>query len=399
MLRLNKEDIVTYRKRSLDEHLRNDGKPKRILALDGGGLRGILTIGILQKIEDILRERHGNSTDFRLCHYFDLIAGTSTGAIIAATLAKGWTVEEIREKYESLGKNVFKKSLLRKGFLRAKYDEDKLIEELKKVYGANTKLGDANELPTGLLIIMKRLDTGSPWPIGNNPRGKYFDSHPGGTIGNGEYPLWQVVRASTAAPAYFDPQSITIIDKPGHEPLKGEFIDGGASPFNNPALQAFMYATIEGYRIGWPIGADKLLVVSIGTGVADPEVKKSNLTVKHAVNALLSLMDDCASLQETMLQWMSSSRTARKIDGELGDLQDDLVAQAPLLSYLRYNVDLRQKSVQELDPTLTDSEKIESLSSMDAPKNMKLLHRLGTLAAARDISASDFASIFDLRAE
>ena len=160
-----------------------------------------------------------------------------------------------------------------------------------------------------------------------------------------------------------------------------------------------MYATIEGYRIGWPIGADKLLVVSIGTGVADPEVKKSNLTVKHAVNALLSLMDDCASLQETMLQWMSSSRTARKIDGELGDLQDDLVAQAPLLSYLRYNVDLRQKSVQELDPTLTDSEKIESLSSMDAPKNMKLLHRLGTLAAARDISASDFASIFDLRAE
>ena len=186
MLRLNKEDIVTYRKRSLDEHLRNDGKPKRILALDGGGLRGILTIGILQKIEDILRERHGNSTDFRLCHYFDLIAGTSTGAIIAATLAKGWTVEEIREKYESLGKNVFKKSLLRKGFLRAKYDEDKLLDELKKVYGANTKLGDANELPTGLLIIMKRLDTGSPWPIGNNPRGKYFDSHPGGTIGNGE---------------------------------------------------------------------------------------------------------------------------------------------------------------------------------------------------------------------
>jgi len=386
---------VAYKQKNRDEHFENDGKPKRILALDGGGLRGILTVGILQKMEDILRQRHGNSSDFRLCHYFDLIAGTSTGSIIAAALAIGWSVEQIREKYFSLGEKVFEKSFLRQGLFRAKYDESKLIDELKAVYGADTTLG-SRALETGLLVMTKRLDTGSPWPVSNNPRGKYYASREGGTIGNGDYPLWQVVRASTAAPAYFDLERITIAQKPGHKDLVGDFIDGGASPFNNPALQAFMYATMDGYRVGWPTGADKLLLVSVGTGAADPQVKKASITAMHAVGALLSLMDDCASLQETLLQWLSNSPTARPIDRELGDLRHDLVAGAPLLSYLRYNVDLREESVQALAPSVTDSEAIASLSAMDAPENMKLLHELGMLAAQRDVSAEDFASNFDL---
>ena len=108
-----------------------------------------------------------------MCHYFDLIAGTSTGAIIAATLAIGWTVEEIRSKYMTLGEVVFTRSLLRQGVLRAKYDEAKLIAELKKVYGAKTTLAGP-DLKTGLLVMTKRIDTGSPWPISNNPSGKYF---------------------------------------------------------------------------------------------------------------------------------------------------------------------------------------------------------------------------------
>ena len=386
---------MPYKLQTRDEHLANNGAPKRILALDGGGLRGILTVAILQKMEDLLRVRHGDSGDFRLCHYFDLIAGTSTGSIIAAALAKGWTVEQIRQKYMALGESVFEKSFLRQGLFRAKYDEAKLIDELKSVYGANTTLGSP-ELQTGLLVITKRLDTGSPWPVSNNPRGKYFADRQGGTIGNSEYPLWKVVRASTAAPSYFDPEPITIAEKPGHKAEQGDFIDGGASPFNNPALQAFMYSTLDGYRIDWSTGADKLLLVSIGTGAADPEVKKSQVAAKHAINAMLSLMDDCASLQETLLQWMSTSTTAREIDSELGDLSHDLVAGAPLLSYLRYNVNLRKESLQKLDPNLTDDKLIESLSAMDAPENMSLLHKLGALAAEKQVKDSDFAAKFDL---
>ena len=68
----------------------------------------------------------------------------------------------------------------------------------------------------------------------------------------------------------------------------------------------------------------------------------------------------------------------------------------PLLTYLRYNVDLRKESAQKLNPRLTDFRRIESLSAMDAPENMALLHKLGKLAGERDVSGSDFASHFAL---
>ena len=385
---------MAYTKKNRDEHLSRSDIPKRILALDGGGLKGVLSLGFLHRIERILKERHGNESSFRLCDYFDLIAGTSTGAIIAAVLAMGWTVEEIHEKYMILGQRVFEKSFLRKGLFRAKYDKDKLDQELKKTFGADTLLGGP-ELQTGLLIITKRIDSGSPWPISNNPEGKYFGSRTSGTIGNGDYPLWQVVRSSTAAPAYFDPEKITI-KKTDRDSVEGLFVDGGVSPFNNPALQALMYATIDGYGIRWPLGSDNILLVSVGTGAADPNVKKSSFAAGQAVSALLSLMNDCASHQETILQWISSSHTARIIDRELGNLENDLLGVSPLLTYLRYNVDLREESVRRLDPSLNDSELIESLSAMDAPENMAVLHKLGELAAKKGVEEGHFEKKFDL---
>ena len=59
--------------------------PKKLLAIDGGGIRGVFALEILQKIEDMLKSKSGRA-DFRLADYFDYIAGTSTGGIIAAGL-------------------------------------------------------------------------------------------------------------------------------------------------------------------------------------------------------------------------------------------------------------------------------------------------------------------------
>ncbi|VAW57435.1 hypothetical protein MNBD_GAMMA07-2336 [hydrothermal vent metagenome] len=386
---------MNYNVKNLSEHLRRNGKPKRILTLDGGGIRGILSIGILQKIEDTLREQHNADDSFRLCHYFDLIVGTSTGSIIAAALAQGMTVESLRKIYMDIGKKIFKKSLLRKGLIRAKYDEDKLADALKNIYGADTTLS-SDSLKTGLLIITKRLDTGSPWPISNNPDGQYYTTKPNNTIGNSEYPLWQVVRASTAAPAFFDPETITIADKPGYEPITGNFIDGGVSPYNNPSLMALMYSTMEGYKIGWPTGADNILLVSVGTGSSNANVTHSDISAKHAVNALLSVVDDCEVLQETILQWMSSSPTAKTIGRELGNLQNDLITDTPLLSYLRYNINLNEQSIQKTGIDLPDEEQIKSLGEIDAPENMDTLHKLGVLLAEQDVKSKDFPLNFKL---
>jgi hypothetical protein len=386
---------MAYPIRTCAEHFDNDGKPKRILALDGGGLRGILTLSYLAGIEAVLRARHGGSQDFRLSHYFDLIAGTSTGSIIAAALARSMSVAEITEKYLELGQQVFQKSWLRKGYVRAFYDEAGLIRELKKVYGAQTTLGDPS-LQTGVLIIAKRLDTASPWLISNNPRGKYYGPRPNNVIANADYPLWQVVRASTAAPRYFDPERINISrGKAGEKPIRGEFVDGGVSPYNNPALPAVMFATLSGYRVGWPTGADKLLVVSVGTGSRDPQMEPSSSAAGNALKSLVSLMDDCADLTETLLQWMSASPTARVIDREIGDLRDDSMAPAPLMSYLRYNVALTKESLAPLGISLPDK-KMENLSAMDDPENMKTLQEVGAKAAQEQIRAADFSKAFDL---
>jgi patatin-like phospholipase/acyl hydrolase len=279
---------MSYKIRTRDEHFQNDGSPKRILALDGGGLRGILTLSILAEIEGTLKQRHDDQEKFRLCHYFDLIAGTSTGAIIAAALAQGMTVSEITEKYFNLGHKVFKKSLFRKGLIRALYDYTKLTEELQAVFGETTTLGSPT-LETGVLIVTKRLDSGSPWPISNNPRGKYYGPRrDSDAIPNAEYPLWQVVRASTAAPRYFEPEHLEIIKAEGKKSVIGEFVDGGVSPFNNPALQAFMYATMDGYRVGWPTGANKILLVSVGTGTRDPAVNPASLAATNAVKRVVT---------------------------------------------------------------------------------------------------------------
>lgn len=388
---------MAYRKLTRDEHFQTPG-PKRILALDGGGLKGIVTLGFLAQVEGILRRRHGDDREFRLSDYFDLIAGTSTGAIIAAALAKGMTVAEVTGYYLTMGEEVFERSWFRKGIIRARYDDDKLRKLLKEVLGKDTTLGDKS-LKTGVLLVTKRMDTGSPWPLGNNPRGRYFKAPEGATwVSNAAYPLWQVVRASTAAPSYFDPETFTITTGTSRRrAMTGSFVDGGVSPYNNPALQAFMYATLDGYRVNWATGADKLLVVSIGTGDADPGRRPAKLAAKGAVAALLSVMDDCASLVETIMQWMSSGTKVRLIDRELGDLRDDLIAPAPLLTYVRYNVSFDPEDVEALKPGLP-RETVETLSRMDETKNLKIWQELGELAAAAQVESVDFPNRFDLAA-
>lgn len=69
---------MTYKKLTRNQYFQTSG-PKRILALDGGGVRGIVALGYLQRVEDLLKQRHGGDDKFRLAHYFDLMAGTFNG--------------------------------------------------------------------------------------------------------------------------------------------------------------------------------------------------------------------------------------------------------------------------------------------------------------------------------
>src|SRR6516165_2139545 len=196
--------------------------PKKLLAIDGGGIRGVLALEVLQKVEDLLNAKSGKA-DFRLAEYFDYIAGTSTGGIIAAGLSIGMSVGEILTFYKEAGAQMFvKANLLRR--LRYKFESEPLAEKLKDVFGASTKFG-SDEIETLLLLVMRNATTDSPWPLSNNPYAKYND--PQRYDNNHRFPLWQLVRASTAAPTYFPPEIIVLPSEDRTKEKQFVFVDGG----------------------------------------------------------------------------------------------------------------------------------------------------------------------------
>jgi uncharacterized protein len=379
-------------RKNLNAHLFGPG-PKRILALDGGGIRGILTMQLVKRIEKLVRERTGDDSAV-LADYFDLIGGTSTGAIIASALTLGWPAVRIETLYRELGNSIFESSFFRKGLLRPKFSAEPVRRALQREYG-DIRLGGP-ELKTGLAVVAKRLDTGSPWVMHNNPRGRYFDRMPGSkSTPNKDYLLREVVRSSTAAPTYFEPERIRVADD-----MEGAFVDGGVSPHNNPALQLLMLATLKGHGLRWPTGAEDLLLVSLGTGsktrALDPREVMDMKALELGVRGLSSLMDDASALNELLLQWMSSSETAREIDSEIGDLEGDILGGGkPLLTYLRYDVKFDDEWLKGKLKLNFKNEELKSIAEMDRAENMDKLVEIGE-AAADQIKDTHFGRGFDI---
>lgn len=380
--------------KTLDDHLFSPG-PKRILSLDGGGVRGIVSLGYLKAIEDIVRKRFGPTT--RLCDYFDLVGGTSTGAVMAGALALGFEVSQLQELYRTLAAEVFKKSAWRVGLLGAKFPKEPLVRALQSHFGDLT-LG-SRELKTGLVVVAKRLDTNSPWILHNNPKGLFFNCPDGDTtmVPNSKFILREIIRASTAAPHYFEPECMEVA--PG---LEGAFVDGGMSPFNNPALQMLMVATLSGFGFNWPMGRDNILLTSVGTGFRELTISSQQVqgmtAAMLALRSLASLMEDCNWLTQTMLQWMSDSPTAWEIDSEVKDLKKDKLGGQQWLSYLRYNVELEQTWLDQKLGIKVDDFQARSLYEMDHPENVNLLNQIGTRAAQVQIKDDHFPASFDLTA-
>jgi patatin-like phospholipase/acyl hydrolase len=133
-----------------------------MLPLDGGGIRGLITLGILERIENLVKERTGQ----KLCEYFDYVAGTSTGAIIAAGLCRGLTTADLIRFYTS-GKQMFDPAWLLER-IKYLYTADPLKAQLQDVFGCDTNL-EPDNLKCLLLVITKNVTTDSPWPISSNP--------------------------------------------------------------------------------------------------------------------------------------------------------------------------------------------------------------------------------------
>ena len=365
-----------------DRHLFGGGH-KRILSLDGGGVRGAMTLAFLERLEMLIEEIEGKPV--LLGDWFDLIGGTSTGAIIASGLALGFRASQIADFYRTFGPRVFKRSMWRLTGLRARFDSRQLMRELASIFGMRTL--DSEDLRTGLCIVTKRVDTGSTWIVMNNPRSHFWDTPADKSfIGNRFYPLVNVVRASTAAPNYFDPQPIEIAE--GVKP--GLFVDGGVSPHNTPALHLLLVAALPPYGLCWPLGPEHLTIFSMGTGTHRPRIAADELpmlrTLGIAFHALTAQGSDAQQLVLTMMSWMGTSPIKWTVNSELGDLGNTPSPFGkPLFNFLRYDVVLEKNWLShELDTNL-DERQIARFRRLDAPENIPALYALGVRAAERQM--------------
>jgi uncharacterized protein len=265
----------------------------RLLSLDGGGIRGVLTLEVLRRVEALLRERYQDA-GLVLADYFNFIGGTSVGAIIASLLALGKSVSEIQDLHGELGTHAFQQT---RGWsaLQAKYRaiaiSDTLMRLFREADGGLATLG-SNRLRTFLMIVLRNATTGSTWPVTNNPEAIY-NKRDDGRLSNLDLDLWQLVRASAAAPTFFPSEKVTLCDRSGREKTF-EFVDGGVSPHANPSVMMYLQATLPQYRMNMSAGIRNLYLLSVGTGSLTEVYAPGQMTqinrVSGAIRVLRSLL-------------------------------------------------------------------------------------------------------------
>jgi predicted acylesterase/phospholipase RssA len=214
---------------------------RRILTIDGGGVRGIIPAVLLAELERVT----GRPTR----EQFDFVAGTSTGAVLAAGIVAGIPAERLVELYATRSPEVFRTipllSTLRRIVTGRMYETTTLHALIREELGSEAADWALNDSPIDLLITAKRLEDGMPWYF---VRDNAVNSCRAGGIR-----LADAVTASAAAPTYFAPWAIAPV---------GELIDGGIGVAGNPVYQA----CVEAFHYTDDYSPSSTTIVSLGTG-------------------------------------------------------------------------------------------------------------------------------------
>ena len=219
----------------------------KILSIDGGGIRGIIPAMILAEIE--------RRTGRRIAELFDLIAGTSTGGILALGLTRPgdgrtpmYSAVELLKLYDEEGPNIFSRTVWHRlralgNALEEKYPEEP-IERILESYFGEAKLSDA---VTDVLVTAYEIEQRRPF---------FFKSHNAKKRSEDDFLMRDAARATSAAPTYFEPAKIDTDGPLEHLVL----VDGGVYA-NNPAACALVEAFCK-------FGAqpEDVILVSLGTG-------------------------------------------------------------------------------------------------------------------------------------
>lgn len=241
----------------------------RILSLDGGGIRGLLSLVLLDRIKRAVPGWLDKA---------ELLAGTSTGGIIALGIAHGVPLADIRALYEQKGRDIFDDSWLDNlkdlgNVAGAQYGNKALTRELRRIFG-ETRLKD---LGKRVLIPAFDLDNENPEASRRSWSPKFFHNFPG-PDSDGDRLAYKVALYTSAAPTFF--------------PAVDGYIDGGVFA-NNPSMAA-LAQTQDHRALKKPPHHDRIALLSIGTGTSLMRIERKNLDWGQAqwIKPLLNIMMD-----------------------------------------------------------------------------------------------------------
>ena len=283
-------------------------RPYRVLSLDGGGMRGIYTAAFLARLTDQFAGIRDKSA-LDLGRGFDLITGTSTGAIVGCALAVGRPMSEIIRLYREHGPKIFphriagKRSVICRATQGSRYvraGDKALREALEAVLGDTTMLDIYRGRGISLSIPAVLMSEHRAWVFKKTPRSGVRDDN---------YPLVDVCMASSAAPIY---RSLAAIDDPSTSGGPQQvFADGGLWA-NNPIMVAFVDALtiaapdrpIEIFSLGTcprPEGDHldagsahrSMLDWSLGADVAPLSISAQEFAFDHMARLLANAISSC----------------------------------------------------------------------------------------------------------
>jgi patatin-like phospholipase/acyl hydrolase len=281
-------------------------RPFNVLSIDGGGIRGIIPAVVLTELE----RRAGR----RVADVFDLVAGTSTGGILAAALsvrdedgALRWTAEQLIDLYISEGPEIFSQSLTDKilnplGLLDEHYDDKALQRAIDKY------IGDARLTELATDVLLTAYDTEGRAPF-------FFKSHVAAGAQSWNHRVSDAVRATVAAPTYFEPHLLTTATQ------RFSLVDGGVFA-NNPAMSA--YAEADRIAPKRPVR-----IVSLGTGSLNrrypyEDVKGWGVVewIRPLIAAVFDGQSDAVTMQLDELLDDRHHRFQIELNGASDDLDD-----------------------------------------------------------------------------
>jgi len=259
---------------------------------------------------------------------------------------------------------LFKRARLHRLWI-GKFDRSDKADRLKAFLGPDCTLGSP-DLKTLLLMVLHNITTDAAWVVSNAPASPYNLRTRDDC--NLDLPLWQVARASAAAPTFYPAERIRL---GRNSPREYVFVDGGMTGYNNPSFMAFLYATSSPYGLNWPVGEGAVSLLSLGSGL----VRRYNegrgpgdLNLWfHARKAAFGVIAATDRSQDLICRTLGRCRIVTPLESSIGDMGNARTCAEPRqFDYYRINPILSHEGLASIGCGGVDPFRVSQFDKVDA---------------------------------